>query len=229
MRIRHCIKHCIAAILPDSFAFRYFAALPQFATWLKKNQQGQPVFANREELYEYLSEKVIGDIPINYFEMGVWYGNSMKKWNGLNKCGDSRFYGFDTFQGLPEEWIGLTNSAQKGTFTSGGIGSVRINDARVKLIEGLFQDTVPDFIRTWKSNSFLNVLHVDCDLYSSTLYSLASFNNLLRQGDIIIFDEFSSMDEFRALNDYSVAFRRNYKLIACAGDYYQTVAIMLCN
>ena len=64
----------------------------------------------------------------------------------------------------------------------------------------MFQDTLPEFLRSFQRQEHL-VLHLDADLFSSTLFVLIQFAPILRPGDIIIFDEFHNyMDEFRALH-----------------------------
>lgn len=230
MNLNFKLKHLLAKLLPNSFTVRYMARLPQFYAWQTKYiTEGTPKFSTRERLYAHIHENYIGTRPLNYFEMGVWYGAAIKFWNRLDKNRISRYFGFDTFKGLPEVWQGLTASAEAGTFDVGGsIDNVKIDDNRVTLIEGLFQDTVPHFLRSISSDEpRTNILHIDSDLYSSALFCLTAFDPIMKTGDIIIFDEFSSMDEFWALSDYEKAYRKNYVVIGYAGSYFQHVAIQL--
>ena len=71
-------------------------------------------------------------------------------------------YGFDSFEGLPEDWI--PRSITKGTFKQSTLPIVENN---VKIIVGMFEDTLPDFVNK-HSNDKIALLHVDCDIYSST-------------------------------------------------------------
>src|SRR3954462_3417783 len=59
---------------------------------------------NRLRLYEFLNKEIIKDQPINYLEFGVANGGSFYWWldNHPNKL--SSFFGFDTFNGLPEDY-----------------------------------------------------------------------------------------------------------------------------
>jgi hypothetical protein len=217
-------------ILPNSFSLRYLSRLPQFNAWLKRYIGEQcPKFSVREELYTHVYDKYIHGARLDYFEMGVWYGAAIKSWTQLDSNEDSSYYGFDTFEGLPEVWEGLTANAEVGTFNVGGsMDNVNIVDDRVTLIKGLFQDTVPGFLAsTDLSQSDIRLLHIDSDLYSSALFCLSKFDHIIKQNDIIVFDELSSMDEFWALTDYATAFRREYKVLGHAGDYYQCVVIQM--
>jgi hypothetical protein len=58
----------------------------------------------RERMYDYVNEFSIKGEAIDYLEFGVWNGRSIRYWANLNKNENSRFFGFDSFQGLPEDW-----------------------------------------------------------------------------------------------------------------------------
>ena len=230
MQFNYFLKDWLGKILPDSFAFRYFSRLPEFNTWKKNHiKDTTPSFEQREQLYEFLYKNKVNGEAINYFEMGVWFGAAIKSWNQLDSNPQSKYFGFDTFTGLPETWEGLTANAEPGTFNVGGsIENVKINDSRVELIEGLFQDTVPGFLsKTELDYQRTNIIHIDSDLYTSALYCLTKFDHIMKAGDIIIFDEFSSMDEFWALSDYCKSYRRSYQVLGHAGSYFQYLAIEL--
>ena len=68
------------------------------------------------------------------------------------------------------------------------------------------------------------IIHMDADLYSSTLFVLTYLSDYL-PGANVIFDEFdSAFDEFRALEDYCSAYRRSYEVLAVT-DWCEHVAI----
>ncbi|MGL6022881.1 MAG: hypothetical protein ACRC0A_07250 [Chitinophagaceae bacterium] len=73
-------------------------------------------------------------------EFGVANGSSLEYWINKNYCQESLFYGFDTFEGLPEKW---------GHFKKGDMNSIdlKIEGDRVYLIKGLFQDTLHTFVQ----------------------------------------------------------------------------------
>jgi hypothetical protein len=61
-----------------------------------------------------------------------------------------------------------------------------IDDKRVKFYQGLFQQTLPGFL-TELDNSRRNIIMMDADLYSATLYVLTSLAPFLKKDDIIFF------------------------------------------
>jgi hypothetical protein len=66
-------------------------------------------YSKRYILYQYVSDKLnIRNESIDYLEFGVSGAYSFKWWIGNCINPDSRFYGFDTFEGLPERPIFLT-------------------------------------------------------------------------------------------------------------------------
>ena len=169
---------------------------------VRRRFAGLPVASDRLALHALVSAN-LGAAPLDYLEFGVWRGETLRLWTGLNKSMDSRFFGFDTFEGLPEDW----GKVPKGTFSTGG-ELPSLDDARVRLLAGLFQNTLYSFLAEYQRRDRI-VLHIDCDLYSSTLFCLAAMDRFVRHGDVLIFDDFYSLDhEFEAFLDYAQSFYR---------------------
>jgi len=85
--------------------------------------------------------------------------------------------------------------------------------------KGWFQQTLPGFLRTYEPRA-RQVLHLDADLYSSTLFVLVSVNP--PPGSILFFDEFADeMHEFRAFEDFLSACGREYRVIAARRDFHK--------
>ncbi len=61
-------------------------------------------YQKRFGLYEKIIKKEELKEPINYLEFGVASGASFNWWMTQNSHAASRFYGFDTFTGLPEDF-----------------------------------------------------------------------------------------------------------------------------
>ncbi len=172
-------------------------------------------YFRRNDMYKWVIDKEQLTGPINYIEFGVAAGESFKWWLKQNQHTDSRFYGFDTFDGLPEDW----GPFKKGSFTNNNV-LPEINDARGKFYQGLFQQTVPGFVKEL-DNSKRNVLMMDADLYTATLYALTSLAPYLKKGDLIFFDEFVvPTHEFKAYSDFVQSYYINLELIATANNYY---------
>jgi O-methyltransferase len=217
------LKRLSALVLP-----RYVLVLDQVINnarvgeWLKQNRSA-PLLPNREALYDLVQRDYVKDQPIDYLEFGVMNGASIRYWADMNRHPESRFFGFDTFTGLPEAW-GWVEKA--GAFDCGG-KVPQIDDPRVHFEKGLFQDSLPGFLERFSPKNRL-VIHQDADLYSSTMYSLTMLDRLAVAGTILLFDDFSSpLHEFRALNDYCSSYRRKVKAIGMTGNFAQQAAFIV--
>jgi O-methyltransferase len=179
-------------------------------------------FGKMFELFDFVSESELKGKAIDYFEFGVFKGNSIAWWLENRKEPASNFYGFDTFNGLPEDF----GEFKKGDLNAGNALPV-IEDKRCRFYKGLFQQTLPGFLKTYNSRN-MRVLHIDCDLYSSTLFVLASMAPFLSKGDLLIFDEFvTPTQEFKAFADFASAWYLKYELLGAVNNYHQT-AIKIC-
>lgn len=97
--------------------------------------------------------------------------------------------GFDSFEGLPEDW---RPGFPKGKFSREDKPSLGVNlipPANAMVVPGWFEDTVPDF--PFPSEN-VGLVHIDCDLYSSTITALDAITDALSYGSIIVFDEYHS-------------------------------------
>ncbi len=170
-----------------------------------------PMLQDRYAVYEHVNS-LIGNKPITYLEFGVASGKSMRSWVKLNQHPDSRFVGFDTFEGLPEDW---NKTFPKGAFTMHG-KPPEIDDTRLHYEIGFFQKTLRPYLEAHRLNENL-VIHLDADIYSATLFALTQLDAYMPPGTIIIFDEFQSfIHEFRAWSDYLSAYLREFDLLVLA-------------
>jgi O-methyltransferase len=173
-------------------------------------------YGKRYDLYTYVvnSENIKG--PADYLEFGVAGGLSFRWWAEHLEDPASHLYGFDTFTGLPEDW---------GDFKKGDMSNENkppeIDDSRCTFYQGLFQQTLPPFLKNYTSDK-RKIIHMDADLYTSTLFVLVSISPFLKKDDIIIFDEFNvPMHEFKAFSEWTKSFYINYSVIGAVNNFYQ--------
>ena len=176
-------------------------------------------YNRRDEFYRYISETMCPDAAITYLEFGVHEGYSILTWAGLNRHPESRFIGFDTFHGLPEDW----KSYRAGHFSTEG-RTPQTDDARVRFVAGLFQDTLDGALAEIPRAGRL-VVHIDSDLYSAALYVLTRLHDRLVPGTLIIFDQWVDIHEYRALSDYRSAYGTPFMLRATMNDAYAKVVL----
>ena len=113
-------------------------------------------------------------------EFGVYRGKTLKQ---LRDSFDETFqvYGFDSFQGLPEDWTGP--SCKAGSMSTNG----KIPDIPgTRIFPGWFVDSIPEYLPEAKP---IALLHIDCDLYSSTMDILNNLLPYIVQDTVIVFDE----------------------------------------
>ena len=177
---------------------------------------------NKWYFFDAIVKKSIPEKP--FYEFGVWRASSFKYFIKVFKKG----YGFDTFTGLPEDWLGENGSvAQKaGTYTSDE------NVPKIKggeFIVGKFEDTLPVFFS--ESRPMASVINFDADLYSSTICALNFSKSVMDKDTILVFDELLmneswEQDEFKALNEFCSINHCSYVVIAIS-FFTKQVAIKL--
>lgn len=115
--------------------------------------------------------------------------------------------GFDSFQGLPEDW---RPGFEKGAFSvvddeiSAHVeeillrakGNNRGAHRKLEIVTGMFAETIPEVVHGSCSDvvkehglNKVNLVHIDCDLYSSTKTVFDEIGPHLRSGAVIVFDE----------------------------------------
>lgn len=112
-------------------------------------------------------------------EFGVRNGHST---NILARKTDQEMHGFDSFEGLPEQWegmpVGALSTFQKLPKVPG----------HVHLHPGWFDETLPRFVE--RHAGPIRFMNVDCDIYSSTKTIFHHLQNRIVPGTVIIFDEY---------------------------------------
>jgi len=203
--------------------FGNLSHLADFSRWIKSHPCPSQ-FPDRYALYEHVLRTETSDGAVDYLEFGVWEGRSLKWWVQHLVSKEARFFAFDSFEGLPEDW----GIAPGGSFSTGG-RIPDIDDPRVEFVVGYFQDTLSAFLRAYNPAK-RRIINMDADLYSSTLFVLTMLVPFLKAGDVLIFDELGSIlrahHEFRAFRDFCSAFRVSAEPIA-ADEALHTVAVRI--
>lgn len=172
-------------------------------------------YERRYKLYEAIAgSEQLFQKPIHYLEFGVAGGHSIKWWLDRNTHNDSKFFGFDTFEGLPEKW---------GAFKQGDMAfpveQLGITDSRALFYKGLFQQTLLPFLENYNGD-LKKLIHIDSDLFSSALFVMTQLYRFLKPGDILLFDEFAvPQHEFLAFKIFTESFYIKYEVIGAANNY----------
>lgn len=123
-----------------------------------------------------------------YCEFGVMEGESI---NFLAKHTSAMIHGFDSFEGLPETWVG---GAKRAMDLGGKLPKVEPN---VQLHKGWFDKTLP----VWKEGNPgpIAFMHVDSDLYSSAKCIFDVLGERIVPGTIIQFDDYLYLPGWKQL------------------------------
>jgi hypothetical protein len=178
-------------------------------------------YAKRERLFEHVIRSELRGGPIDYLEFGVAHGASFRWWLSHERHPEARFVGFDLFTGLPEDF----GPVRAGSFDTGG-RVPDVDDPRARFVAGFFQDTLGPFLDEarleHREGGRRLVVHLDADLYSSTMFVLSRLAPSLRAGDVLLFDEFGvPTHEFKAWVEFVAAYRVRATLLGQANDWLQ--------
>ena len=163
-----------------------------------------PLHFQRWALFDHMVKLSNKDRP--FYEFGVWRGEAFRYLIKTFKKG----YGFDTFEGIPEDW----HNEKVGTYSSDG------NVPKIKggkFIVGKFEDTLPGFFA--EERPMASIINFDADLYSSTICALNFAKPVIDKDTILIFDqfiinEFWEQDEYKALEEFCANNDYTYEVVA---------------
>lgn len=160
-----------------------------------------------------VSNAVYNNINGDYLEFGVREGNSfVLAWENYQKFSKElegfegykpnwRFFAFDAFDdGLPES-EGIDKEIRPVHWTEGSMKAVhaafvkRCLDAGMdknnfRSIKGFFENTLTTELKKELNLQKAAVIHLDCDLYQSTVEALNYCTPLVQLGTTIVFDDY---------------------------------------
>jgi hypothetical protein len=216
------LRYTIAQALPGSldptlYSLARRQAMETSLQYVDAKMADALMFKTRVRLWDYALSKI--SVTGTCAEFGVWKGESINYFAKRL----SRIYGFDSFEGLREDWKGWDRPA--GSFDlRGRLPQVVEN---VRLIKGWFNDTVPNFlVRCPEPFAFV---HIDCDTFEATEVVLSLIGSHLTAGTVLVFDEYFGYrgwqcGEFKAWNNYVYRTNTEYEYL---GFSSQQVALQI--
>lgn len=193
--------------------------------YINKNASQAMLFVDREPVLSYCLETFF-EQDINtedlFLEFGVFKGNTINLCSNILK--NQKFYGFDSFEGLPEDWSGWTVRKEKFDLNS----VYPVVNSNVDLVAGWFDQTLPSFMDQHKNK--VAFLHVDCDIYSSTKTIFDTLADYIQPGTIIVFDEYFNYPnwqehEYKAFQEFVASQKIEYEYVAIG--YFQVAVKIL--
>ena len=134
----------------------------------------------------------------------------------LFQMSNAAFYAFDSFEGLPETDVDVDGYFESGTFCTSRAEFVDILHKNTGLtlpdsniIQGYYSESLSSQLQARMPKA--GVVHIDVDLYSSTVDVLKFIKPLMVVGTVLIFDDWycfppgANKGELRALSEFSEA------------------------
>ncbi|OGW75408.1 MAG: hypothetical protein A2Z72_06740 [Omnitrophica bacterium RBG_13_46_9] len=140
----------------------------------------------------------------DFLEFGIfrgftfWYTQALARDMGIR---DMRFFGFDSFFGLPP----LAETDKNGEFKEGAYYSTRqdtekfltqygVDWAKTFLVEGWFEKTLTPATAKKHGLRKCALCVIDCDLYESAREALAFVEPFLRSRSVVLFDDWGNFN-----------------------------------
>ena len=198
---RFMLKHYASNLLVDM----NLEAKNSTLEYIREHMPDAPYFEKHPALVRYALQQVDRDGLA--LEFGVGRGKSMR-W--IAPRFDGTVHGFDSFEGIQEHW----NGNPIGSFAQNKLPKVPDN---VEFHVGYFDATLPGFLD--RHPEPVAFLHVDCDLYSSTVTIFEALGERLQPGAIVLFDEYYNFHrwqqhEFKAFQEFVAGSGVSYEYIA---------------
>jgi len=197
-------------VRPSSIDVLERRALESSARYIEEHGASAMIFKSRSDFWSFSMNQVsINGLTV---EFGVSWGKSIKHFASIIPK-DKKIYGFDSFQGLIENFYGTAFT--KGAFSTEGVIPKLPNN--VVLIHGWFADTLPTFLK--EHSSPFNFIHMDADTYESTKQVLDLIGSRIIAGTIIVFDEYQGNPnwincEYKAWQEFVSLHKINYQYLA---------------
>jgi hypothetical protein len=204
-------RYVVERTLPESvpMLMRRDAVMDSF-NYAKENMQSAYSFLDRFDGLGLSIQEALRRFPDRklVLEFGVYKAGMINHQAG--KFPALNFVGFDSFEGLREQWSGM---APEKTFDLGGkLPKVRRN---VGLVKGWFSESGPRWKTENPAAGVPLLVHVDCDTYAATVDVLELCADYVEHGLVIHFDDYFGFPDwrnggFKALQE--IAAKRRWRL-----------------
>ncbi|MBS0290286.1 MAG: class I SAM-dependent methyltransferase [Proteobacteria bacterium] len=206
---------------------KYYKQSTEVENFVQKEFKDAIALDTDADMLRYTSDNV--SIDGFYLEMGVGRGITINFLAALNP--KIWVYGFDSFEGLPEDWDRGNGVTPKGTWAFKSTQTMPLVLNNVTLIKGWFKETLSQFKNTVLKNDPIALIHIDCDLYSSTAEIFKILGDNMVAGSILLFDEYYNYPafkehEYKAFNEFLVKSGKTAKAIAF-NQYFQQAAFRI--
>ena len=180
-------------------------AIQSSYNYFKKYFVSSVLFSNVEGIRDYCINQVLRNLKKEdlILEFGVYKGESINFFSEIVlKHGlKNSIYGFDSFQGLSDDWKGNIDHPKKSLNLNNKLPKVRSN---INLIQGKVEKTIDKFLDNTNGNIIF--VHFDLDLYSPTKYVLEKIKSRLSKECVMLFDQMYGypgweQHEFKAFNE----------------------------
>jgi O-methyltransferase len=179
------------------FLRQFFAMLPlPFSKWVYGLARNSVFPDPRQSYFEKAFRKVRElEVRGDYLEFGVYQGGSFILAARLAaKCGLSgmRFVAFDSFQGLPEgegKRFAAGEFACSEEYFTRIVARAGVPMDKVVKVKGWYNESLTEAVKEKYKLERAAVVHIDCDLYSSTKDVLRFIEEMVQVGTVIIFDD----------------------------------------
>ena len=206
-----------------------------------KIQNGNALIQSRLDAWQYFKGAIKGQLPPitgsihgtfqlatqaakvkgAVLEFGVRHANSTRQ---LAALAQQEVHGFDSFEGIPEDWHG----EGKGSYSTRGV--IPKVPSNIHLHAGWFDASLPAFLAS--NTQQARLINIDCDIYSSTKTVLDLLAPRIVAGTVIVFDEYIGNqhwreDEFKAFQQAVKTYGWQYEYLAFS-FFTKQVVVRIC-
>jgi len=207
--LQKLIRHYFHDVYVKDLAMQLdLEAMRESINYIKNHMTDSMICPSWHDLHNYAIENA--SLDGLFMEFGVKKGATIRE---IAKMTTKTVHGFDSFQGLPENWTGT--SLRKGRFNKQG-NLPKVPES-VVLHQGWFDDSLPKF--TQDNKQPVAYMHIDCDLYSSTVTIFEQLSEQIIPGTVIVFDEYFNypnwqQHEHKALQEFVKENQLYYEYLA---------------